>query len=189
MPKVKGANVLSAVKMLRAHRERAVALLPAQYHHYLDERILVSSWYPEADQLELLRAVAFLLPGTPDPWMVIGRIAAHGDLSDLYRHMVRQGDLKDTLRASTALWNTFHDTGELKITLEAAGRAVAMLRGYAATAREMCRVVGGYVSEVASVAGARDVKTFKLACTLDGAAQCTWRLTWNETKGPVSPTP
>jgi hypothetical protein len=178
VPKVKGSNVLTAVKMLRAHRKRAVALLPPQHQHYLDERILVSSWYPEADQLELLRAVSFLLPGTPDPWMTMGRIAARGDLADLYRNIVRPGDLKDALRAATALWRTFHDTGELKLTLEEPGRATALLRDYAATAREMCRVIGGYVTEVATVAVGRDLKTVKLGCTLGGAPECSWRMTW-----------
>ena len=178
MPNVKGANVLAAVKMLRANRERAVALLPSKYHHYLDARIIVSSWYPEADQLELLRAVSFLLPGTPDPWISIGRIAAREDLKDLYRRMVKQGDLKETLRASTALWRTFHDTGELKITLEEPTRALASVRGYGATAREMCRVIGGYVSEVIATAGIQNIKTSKIACTLDGAAECSWRMTW-----------
>lgn len=178
MPNVKGANVLAAVKMLRANRERAVALLPRELHRYLDERILVSSWYPEADQLELLRAVSFLLPGTPDPWVSIGRIAARDDLKDLYRRMVKPGDLKETLRASSAMWRTFHDTGELKIVLEEPTRALATVRGYAATAREMCRVIGGYVTEVVSTAGMQNIKTAKIACTLDGAPECSWRLTW-----------
>ena len=163
--------------MLRANRERAVALLPPKYHHYLHDRILVSSWYPEADQLELLRAVSFMLPGSPDPWMMMGRIAARGDLTDLYRNIVRPGDLKDALRTSSALWRTFHDSGELKLSLERPERVLAELRGYAATAREMCRVIGGYVSEVASVAARRDVSTAKVACTLDGAPQCSWRVT------------
>jgi len=174
---VKGSNVLGAVKMLRANRERAVALLPSKYHRYLHQRIIVSSWYPEADQIELLRAVSFMLPGSPDPWMMMGRIAARGDLSDLYRHIVRPGELKDALRASSALWRTFHDTGDLKLTLEEPARVFAELRGYAATSREMCRVIGGYVTEVASVAASRDVGTAKVGCTLDGAAQCSWRMT------------
>ena len=178
VPSVKGANVLAAVKMLRANRDRAVALLPPRYHRYLDERILVSSWYPESDQLELLRAVSFLLPGTPDPWMMLGRIAARGDLSDLYRHMVRPGDLKDALRTFSSLWRTFHDSGELKLSLEEPGCAIASLRGYAAPAREMCRVIGGYVTEVATVAAGRDIRTTKLRCVLDGAAECAWRMTW-----------
>jgi hypothetical protein len=176
-PKVKGSNVLGSVKMLRANRERALALLPEKYHHYLNERILASSWYPEADQLELLRAVSFMLPGSPDPWMMMGRIAARSDLSDLYRTMVRPGALKDALRASSSLWRMFHDTGELKLTLEEPERVLAQLRGYAATAREMCRVIGGYVTEVASVAAARDVGTAKTGCTLDGADHCSWRMT------------
>jgi hypothetical protein len=179
VPRVKGANVLAAVKMLRANRPRAVGLLPAKYHHYLDERILVSSWYPEADQLELLRAVSLLLPGTPDPWMMIGRIAARGDLTDLYRNMVRPGDLKEALRTSSSLWRTFHDSGDLKLTLAEPGRAVAVLRGYAATAREMCRVIGGYVTEVVQVAANRDIRTVKLGCTLDGAPDCSWRMIWS----------
>src|SRR5438309_9754189 len=116
--------------MLRANRARAIALLPVKLHHYLDARILVSSWYPEADQLELLRAVSFLLPGTPDPWMTIGRTAARGDLSELYRNMVRPGDLKDSLRTFSSMWRTFHDSGELKLSLEEPRRALAVLRGY-----------------------------------------------------------
>ena len=176
--KVKGANVLAAVKMLRANRERAIKLLPPAHHHYLDERILASSWYPETDQLELLRAVSFMLPGTPDPWVTIGRIAARDDLKDLYRTMVRPGDLKDTLRVSSSLWHTLHDTGELRLTLEAPGRVVATLRGYV-LAREMCRVIGGYVTEFVSAGGVQQVTTRKSECAHDGAAQCSWRLTWS----------
>jgi hypothetical protein len=178
VPSVKGANVLSAVRMLRANRARSVALLPSKHHHYLDERILVSSWYPESDQLELLRAVSFLLPGTPDPWMMIGRIAARGDLADLYRNMVRTGDLKDSLRTFSSLWRTFHDSGELKLSLEEPRRALAVLRGYAAPAREMCRCIGGYVTEVAAVATGCEIRTVKLGCSLDDAPECSWRMTW-----------
>jgi hypothetical protein len=178
MANVKGANVLSAVKMLRAHRERAVALLPPRYHRYLDERILVSSWYPEADQLELLRAVSFLLPGTPDPWIVMGRTAARQDLANLYRYMVRPGDLKETMRSASSLWSTFHDSGQLRVTLEGPQSAIADLRDYAAATREMCRVTSGYVTEVAATGGAREIKTVKLACAIDGAPQCTWRMSW-----------
>jgi hypothetical protein len=177
MPNVKGSNVLAAVKMLRANRERALQLLAPKYHRFLTERITVASWYPEEDQIELLRVVASMLPRTPDPWMMMGRIAARGDLTNLYSYLVKPGgELKDTLRAATALWQTFHDTGELKIALEAPGSAIATVRNYAASCREMCRVIGGYVTEVASVAGALNVATVKLGCVHDGAPQCSWRM-------------
>jgi hypothetical protein len=90
---------------------------------------------------------------------------------------VRPGELKEGLRASSSLWRTFHDTGELRMSLDQPERVVAELRGYGASSREMCRVIGGYVTEVASVAARRDVATTKVACTLDGAPQCSWRMT------------
>jgi hypothetical protein len=178
MSKVKGSNVLSAVKMLRAHRDRATRLLPRHLHRYLDQRILVSSWYPEEDQLELLRAVSFLLPGSPDPWMVMGQTAARGDLKEMYRHIVCAGNIAETVRAASTLWQRFHDTGELTIAVEEPGRGLATVRGYEAASREMCRLIGGYVSEAFASAGARDVKTIKLGCALDGSPACTWRMAW-----------
>src|SRR5262249_33940907 len=156
----------------------AVELLAREHHHYLNERILPSSWYPEADQHALLRVVAALLPEKPDPWVMMGRIAARDDLASMYKFMVKAGDLPDTLRGASSLWQTFHDTGELKIKLESPGQALATLRGYAASTREMCRVVGGYVTEVASTAGAKELKTSKLSCVLDSAPQCSWRMIW-----------
>jgi hypothetical protein len=179
MPKVKGSNVLLAVKMLRADRQRALALLPPRLHRYLDQRILVSTWYPEEDLLELSRAVSLMMPGSPEPWMTMGRSTARADLSTLYRHMVRAGDLTGTLGSIGSLWRTYHDTGELNVTVDEPGRATACLRDYGGAAREMCRVVGGYVAEVAVMAGAREVNIAKLGCSLNGAAECRWRLTWS----------
>jgi hypothetical protein len=92
---------------------------------------------------------------------------------------VVRGSLQDALRASTSLWHNFHDTGDLKITLESPTQALAVLRGYEAAAREMCRAVGGYVTEVVATAGTtRDIRTLKLGCTFDGAPYCSWRMNW-----------
>jgi hypothetical protein len=179
MPNVKGSNVLAAVKMLRANRDRALALLSREHHHYLSERILPSTWYPEADQHALLRAVGALLPKDPDPFVMMGRIAARDDLASLYKFMVKTGDLPDTLRAASSLWQTFHDTGELKIKIEAPTQAIATVRGYGAPTREMCRTVGGYVSEIVAAAGAKQVAASKLSCVLDGAQECSWRVRWS----------
>jgi hypothetical protein len=177
MPSVKGSNVLQAVKMLRANKDHAQKLLPLHLHRYLGERIMVATWYPEADQIELLRAVAAMLPKQPDPWVTMGRLAARADLETIYRYLVK-ADLKDTLRSATALWATFHDTGELKIAVDGPATATATVRNYAASNREMCRCIGGYVSEVATVGGAKGVSAAKQQCVHDGASVCTWRLAW-----------
>jgi hypothetical protein len=177
MPNVKGSNVLQAVKMLRANKDLAQKLLPLHLHRYLSERIMVAAWYPEADQIELLRAVSNMLPKQPDPWVVMGRLAARADLESIYRYLVK-ADLKDTLRSATALWATFHDTGELKIGVDGPATAMATVRNYAASNREMCRAIEGYVIEVTAVGGGKGVTATKQQCVHDGASTCTWRLAW-----------
>ena len=46
MGKTKGSTVLTPVKLLRGRREEALEAFPRDLHHYLDERIVVASWYP-----------------------------------------------------------------------------------------------------------------------------------------------
>jgi hypothetical protein len=176
--KVKGTNVLGAVRALKADRERALPRLDERLHRYLEERILVSSWYPEADQIELLRVVASLMPSQPNPYVVMGRMSAALDLSTLYRHQLRPNDPLRSLAAADALWRNYHDTGEMSVVTESATAAVLRLRGYRAACREMCLVVAGYVTGVAEQAGAREPGWVKLGCYLDGAPDCSWRVSW-----------
>ena len=179
MPKVKGTNVVGAVKLLRANRERALALLPARLHHYLQERLLVSSWYPEDDQIELLRVIAKMMPPAPNPFIVMGLTTAQADLTGIYRNYLRPDDPQRTLSAAGGLWRNYHDSGEMSASNEGPSGAVVRLRGYQAACGEMCRVVEGYLTGCARVAGARDVRTTKLTCCLDGAPECSWRLAWS----------
>ena len=56
--RVKGSLVVGAVKALRAQGAPAREALPEHVRHYLDHRILVSSWYSEDDAMELYVAMA-----------------------------------------------------------------------------------------------------------------------------------
>jgi hypothetical protein len=176
--RVKGTNVLGTVKALRANRERALKLLPTRLHRYLEERILVSTWYPEADQIEMLRVLANFLPPEPNPLVVMGRMAAMQDLSGVYRGHVRPGDPRRTLASCGALWRNYHDTGEMTASDETERSTIIRLRGYRAACREMCLVTAGYIVEIATQAGGRDVRWTKLGCFVDGAAECSWRVDW-----------
>ena len=178
--KVKGTNMLSAVKALRMAREQARAVLPPALHHYLEERILVSSWYPELDLMGLLAALGTLLPaGGGDPFVFMGRTTAREHLAGIYRGHVRAGDLERTLRSGTALWRNYHDTGALTAELESPQQAIVRLRDFAATSREFCRILTGYFTELVEQAGGKSVTATKLACSLDGAPDCQWRLSWS----------
>ena len=58
MARVKGATIVDSVRFLRRHKEEARKQLPPAPHHYLALRVLAASWYPEADLIPLVRAMA-----------------------------------------------------------------------------------------------------------------------------------
>jgi hypothetical protein len=175
--KVKGTNMLSAVKALRTARAEAQRLLPAPLQRYLDDRILVSSWYPEADLMGLLHTLGQFLPGD-DAFFFMGRHTAREHLAGVYRGHLRAGDLERTLQSASALWRNYHDTGEMTVTLEGPGRAALQLRGFASTTAEFCRLLRGYFTELAEQAGAKEVVVTKGECILGGARACGWSMTW-----------
>lgn len=178
--KVKGTNVLGTVKALKAYREQATAKLPERLMHYLDDRILVSSWYPEVDQIEMLRVLASLLPRTPSPWPLMGRMAAAQDLASVYRNQIRPDSPQQSLLASASLWRNYHDTGEMAATVDGPTAVLLRLRGYHGACKEMCEILGGYLGEMAAQAGGRDVTATKLDCVLKGQPQCSWRIAWSK---------
>ena len=47
MAKVKGSAILESVRILRRNKDAARKHLAPELQHYLSERVLVASWYPE----------------------------------------------------------------------------------------------------------------------------------------------
>jgi hypothetical protein len=178
--RTKGSHVLSAVKVLRSNRERALELLPASLHKYLEERILPSSWYPLDEHLGLLRVVAQLWPaGSGDPWMLMGRATAQADLGGLYKLLLKPGDTEATLKGMGALWRSAHDTGDARISFDGGGRATMYLRNFGVRSKEFCRVTNGYILEAIKMSGGANGRVAHDACRGDGAEECVWNVTWS----------
>ncbi|HKC49525.1 MAG TPA: hypothetical protein VKF60_01945 [Myxococcota bacterium] len=175
MGRVKGITILDAVKFLRARRDDAAEVLPVSMHAYLDDQIVASIWYPEADFVELIRAVAKLLPGPIDrALMMMGERGARAQT-------VVYGDLIRGIAAHSrtfALWSSQHDTGEMRSTMEGRNRVRVELVGYEDTSREFCLLLGGYVAGTLAVNGITDSSVQKLSCRLWGDRLCAWRGTW-----------
>jgi hypothetical protein len=181
--KVKGTNLIGAVKLLRRHRDAARASLPAALHHYLVERVLPTSWYPEEDLVALLRAMAPLLGDVgPDPFELMGRAAVREHMKGVYEHLLK-GDRLSLARRVSTLWQTQHDSGRLQLIDQGPGRARWELDGYAHPSREMCGTLRGYVLEALIASGFTGATISKVACVLDGADRCAWDCTWREARG------
>jgi hypothetical protein len=175
MGRAKGITILDVVKFLRQRRDEALEVLPPPLHKYLDEEIVASSWYPEVEFVELIRAVAKLLPGPMDrALMMIGERGARAQTlvyGDLMRGMA-------STSRTFALWSSQHDTGEMRATMEASNRVRLELVGFEDPSREFCLLLGGYLAGTLAINGVTDASVHKLSCRLWGDPLCAWRGSW-----------
>ncbi|HTO53047.1 MAG TPA: hypothetical protein VMR50_06630 [Myxococcota bacterium] len=178
MGKTKGSAVLTAVKILRSNKERARELLPAAMHRYLEERIVVASWYGEEVVQELTRACAALAPeGEQDVYEKMGAFGARAHFEGLYSEML---DRSASARARS-LWKTQHDSGELSLTSETPTSASYELTGWDHASREYCRLLGGYFTEVHRLSGAANPHFVHPTCRARRSDRCIWVVSWGAT--------
>lgn len=177
MGKTKGSAVLSAVKLLRSRRAEALARVPAALHHYLDERIVVASWYPEEDMLALIVACAAILPLSADSvFETMGALAARGHIEGVYADLLHRAS---TTRART-LWKTQHDTGALSVTSETPISVTYELVGWDHSSAAYCRLLSGYFAEVHRLAGASEPSATHPVCRSARADRCVWTVRWRD---------
>ena len=176
--RTKGTHFLHVVKLLRANRERLVELLNPALLHYLDERILPSSWYSSDDHLELLRVVSKMMPKGIDPWIAMGRGSARMDLEGAYKHHFRFQDPEMTLRVLPAVWKSTHDTGKFINQFHGPYEASFKLVDYPVMTDEICRITTGYIIEALNLSGAKDPDVQHITCVAAKASCCTWIARW-----------
>lgn len=185
MASAKGASLLGAVKWLRRDRAAAQRALPAHLHHYLEKTIQLASWYPESDLLELIRAVARTLPAAGgDVYEQMGRFSAREQLAGVYRHLLEGGDMTTLPRRGLVLWQSQHDSGRLRMTIEGTASARIEVIDFALPSKEMCAVLRGYTAEMFVMADIKGLGVEESSCRLDGADRCAWRVRW--TPAPAS---
>jgi hypothetical protein len=179
MAKAKGTTIVGAVKFLRGRREEALRILDVRLHPYLEERIFPTSWYPESDLLDLIRAVAKLLP-LPDAraYEEMGRQTAREHLEGVYSHLA-SGDALQVGRRAFALWSSQHDTGRMSMERTGPGRARAEVVDFGHPSRELCAVVRGYVLETFRASGIANPQGRETTCRCQGDPACTWEFSWD----------
>jgi len=180
MGKTKGSAVLNAVKLLRARKDDAARLVPPALRHYLEERVVVASWYPEEDLIALIVTCAALLPVPRDSvFETMGAHSARTHLEGVYADLLHRGP---TTRART-LWKTQHDTGVLSVTSETPSSVTYELVGWDHGSAEYCQLLGGYFAEVHRLAGAANPTFLHPTCRSARSPRCVWVVRWE----PASP--
>ena len=188
MSKVKGSAMDGAVRFLAAKRDAAEPILPMALHHYLDETISPSAWYPEEDLVGLIQTLLRLIPGGRDEVLdVMGRTTARDHLAGTYTHLIEDGDIRNLgIRAAT-LWGSMHDSGKMRVVENATGRVRLELAGYGHPSEELCKISCGYIGEVLRLNGI-ETEVEKLACAVNGDPACLWDFTWDPDAPGGAPT-
>jgi hypothetical protein len=178
MVRTKGTSFVWVVKFLRQNREEAQKLLPPDLAHYLETRVLASTWYPAAEYWGLVKVVLKIAKmGGAEAFPQMGRFLAQTDLGGIYKSIVKAGDPARTMAAATAIWRNYFDRGQLLVETEELA-AVVTLHDYPEPMRELCSQLDGYLPELAVAAGAREVRCARLSCKAEGGSDCRWRITW-----------
>jgi hypothetical protein len=178
--RIKGANVIAVVKGLRKLGDQARASMPPHLAHYFEERILVSSWYPESEALDLMRIyVGLTSKGNTDAWEFMGRLSAHVQTRDTYRHLVESREPHRVVKHANVMWQSHHDTGAIRVEMEE-NETVAYLTlvGHLALCSEWCSIMTGYCAGMVEAAGARNARCRLASCDLKGK-MARWKLAWD----------
>lgn len=180
---VKGTIVTEVVKFLRSRREEARRRLPAGLHHYLDRRILATSWHPEEDYIELMRGVVQLLPGTGGAsglavWEMAARRSAPTYFKGAYKPLVFPGDVRRSLAGYDAFWRLRHDTGKVTVAFEGERLARVELRDYALVSAESCALTQGTLHGLLEFVGARQIQIQHPRCRARAGTHCEWQIAW-----------
>ena len=175
MAKAKGTVVVDLVKALRKSKPKALLILPARLHHYLEERIVIASWYPLEDYIALLRAAGQVLSGNGgNVFHAMGRTAARAHMSGTYSRFKD----KANRQATFTLLSSMYDTGEMKVVDRAPGRAALEYHGFALPTREVCDTFTGYNLERMTLLGFDNPTVHHVSCRADGKTSCRWELEW-----------
>jgi hypothetical protein len=173
--RAKGTVVVGLVRALRKNKERARELLPNHLLKYLDERIVVASWYPLDDYITLLRTVGKVIgKGTTETYIEMGRVAAKDHMEGTYSRLKKSVNRQ----AAFTLLSSMYDTGEMRVVERAPGRALLEWANFAQPTREVCETFTGYQMQRMEAQGFEEVHVRHTKCRAEGAGTCRWEIAW-----------
>jgi hypothetical protein len=111
-------NFIELVKLLRvARREGRLPGLTADEYALLDERILVSSWYPIETLWRWLELCHELFGATDEAAIQMGRIGGERVLSGVHSSFIKPDDLERGLKTVERAWSSYFDFGTIQAKL------------------------------------------------------------------------
>jgi serine/threonine protein kinase len=150
----KGVNLIELAKLLRiARREGSLPELEADDRALLEERVLVSSWYPIETFWRLLElAYQHVLKGSDAQAILLGKSGAEAVMAGVHSAYIKSRFIK-TLRSIERGWSAYFDFGSTLATYED-GIVRITIRGYPDIPRVHALTTLGWYSATLALAGA-----------------------------------
>ena len=150
--------------------------------------IITVGWYPLALYARLLRALEEA-HGAGDFALVVrqGRFQAERDLTTIQRVFLRMANPAFAVEKMGEYWRRFHDSGTWEIERATPTRVYGALVDWGVVDRVLCRELGGYMSRVLELVGAKDVNIEHPRCRAHGDARYEFHARWGlaEERVPV----
>jgi hypothetical protein len=153
--RVKGVNLVGLVRMCKVYRrQQPLAGLSPETLALIEERILVSSWYPLVQHLEILRfAYQHMMGANPDNAIAMGLAGGKEIWTTAHRGVVGERDTVRALRSMAPAWHTYFDFGSLDVSIADEHCARFTVRGYPDVPAEHGMTIAGWHLAAAHVTG------------------------------------
>ncbi len=169
---VKGVNLLGLVKTIKVlRRQRPIDGLSPETLALLEERVLVSSWYPLQHLWELLDVTyRELLGSEPARALEIGVMGGMEVWSGTHRVFVVERGPISVLRSMGPAWSSYFDFGSLDVTLVDERCVRFTVRDYPDVPVPHGMTIAGWHLAAARVAGCPEASAEVVEAPWEGAA-------------------
>jgi hypothetical protein len=153
--KVKGANLLGLVKLVKSYRKtHAIDGLSASAESLLADHVLASEWYPFAPFTELIELVdREILKRSDEHALQMGIAGGRVALDSFHKGFIRPGDPVATLFAMRAAWPFYFDFGDLQTAKDGSAAVRFSVNGYPDVSRVHGQLILGWHVSAALVSG------------------------------------
>lgn len=168
-----------------ARLERAVPLVTAR-HAELDASaaglgIIASRWYSAEAVHALLDALVGDIPVDRRQKLAFDGAAAIMDatLHGIYRMLFRlMATPERYAKHAPRLWTAYYDSGQIRVTIDEQGRAVATIDKWSSHHPFICELNWGAATAIYTMMGCRQVTTKRLSCVAEGQPECRFVSSW-----------
>lgn len=154
--------------------------LPPGSREVIRDGVLVSSWYPLDQAIEILVAIDEIFgKGDFELTRKIGAFTARAALAGgVQQSFVKEHDPAFVLKMSPVLWQQYYDTGRIEIESQGEESAITRIHDFERPHPVICSGLLGWIEEAIEIWGGTQVRVSEEKCRCKGDPYCEILASW-----------